>query len=109
MIEEIAPHQDFKTRKQIRYEKYGINEDEDAILNQKIHMPRRKQHEIFESVDDLSERHKVPPLRSKKARIFEKLLGFARSHSFVERGSLSLSCATLPQPSCFSKSIIKRI
>ena len=61
MIDEIAPHQEFKTRKQIRYEKYGIDEDEDAILNQKIHMPRRKQHEIFESVDDLSERHKVLP------------------------------------------------
>ena len=73
MIEEIAPHQEFKTRKQIRYEKYGIDEDEDAILNQKIHMPRRKQHEIFESVDDLSERHKVIPFRSKKAGRFEKL------------------------------------
>ena len=36
MIEEIAPHQEFKTRKQIRYEKYGIDEDEDALLNQKI-------------------------------------------------------------------------
>ena len=41
LVEELVPHQDFKTRKQIRYEKYGIDEDEDAILNQKIHMPRQ--------------------------------------------------------------------
>ena len=87
MIEEIAPHQEFKTRKQIRYEKYGIDEDEDAILNQKIHMPRRKQHEIFESVDDLSERHKVLPLRSKKAGRFEKMLHFDSTHSTMTRRS----------------------
>ena len=34
---------------------------------------------------------------------FEKLLGFARSHSILTRGSNGLSCAT-PHPSCFSKS-----
>ena len=44
------------------------------------------------------------PLTSKKAGRFEKLLGFARSHSIVTRGSMSLSCATTPHPSCFSKS-----
>ena len=43
-------------------------------------------------------------LRSKKAGRFEKLLGFARSHSIVTRGSVSLSCATTPHSSCFSKS-----
>ena len=35
---------------------------------------------------------------------FEKLLGFGRSHSFVTRGSVTLSCATTPHPSRFSKS-----
>ena len=44
------------------------------------------------------------PWRSKKAEIFEKLLGFARSDSIVTRGSLSLSCATTPHLSRFSKS-----
>ena len=33
------------------------------------------------------------PLRSKKAGRFEKLLSFARSHSIVTRGSVSLSPA----------------
>ena len=44
------------------------------------------------------------PIRSKKAGNFEKLLGFARSHSIVTRGSVSLSCATTPHISCFSNS-----
>ena len=43
-------------------------------------------------------------LRSKKARRNEKLLGFAISHSIVARDSVSLSCATTPYPSCFTKS-----
>ena len=43
----------------------------------------------------------VVPLRSKKAGRFEKLLGFARSHSIVTRYSVSLSRATTPHPSCF--------
>ena len=34
---------------------------------------------------------------------FEKLLGFGRSHSFVTRGSVTLSCATTLHHSCFSK------
>ena len=34
------------------------------------------------------------PLRYKKAGWFEKLLGFAMSHSIVTRSSVSLSCAT---------------
>ena len=42
------------------------------------------------------------PIRSEKAGRFEKLLGFARSHSNVTRGSASLSCATTKHPSCFS-------
>ena len=42
-------------------------------------------------------------LRSKNAGRFEKLLGFARSHFIVTRGSVSLSCATTPHPPCFSK------
>ena len=44
------------------------------------------------------------PLRSKKAGRFEKLLDFAGSHSIVTRGSVSLLCATTPQPYRFSKS-----
>ena len=40
-------------------------------------------------------------LPSKKAERFEKLLDFARSHSIVTRGSVSLSCATTPHPSVF--------
>ena len=44
------------------------------------------------------------PFRSEKAGRCEKLLGFARSHSIVTRGSVSLSCATTPHPCCFSKS-----
>ena len=43
-------------------------------------------------------------LRSKKTGRFEKLLGFGRSHSIVTHNSVSLSCATTPQPSCFSTS-----
>ena len=43
-------------------------------------------------------------LRSKKAGRFEKLLGFAKSHSIVTRGSVNLSCATTQYTSCFSKS-----
>ena len=44
------------------------------------------------------------PLRSKKAERFEKLLGFAWSHSIETRSSVSLSCAITPHPSSFSKS-----
>ena len=44
------------------------------------------------------------PLRSKKAGRFEKFLGFAMRHSIVTRGSVSLLCATTPQPYRFSKS-----
>ena len=44
------------------------------------------------------------PLRSEKAGRFEKLLSFAMSHSIVTLGSVSLSCATTPHPSRFSKS-----
>ena len=44
-------------------------------------------------------------LRSKNAGRFEKLLGVARSQSIVTHGSVSLSCATTPHPSCFSKSL----
>ena len=40
----------------------------------------------------------ILPLRSKKAGIFEKLLGIARSHFIVTRGPVSLSCATQPFP-----------
>ena len=42
---------------------------------------------------------KLVPLTSKKGGRFEKLVGFARSHSIMTRGSASLSCAsknTLP-------------
>ena len=46
----------------------------------------------------------VLPLRSEKADRYETLLGFARSHLIVKRGSVSLSCASTPHPSCFSKS-----
>ena len=41
------------------------------------------------------------PLRFKNAGRFVKLLGFARSHSKVTLGSVSLLCATIAQPSCF--------
>ena len=44
------------------------------------------------------------PFRSKKAGRFEKLLGFSRSHFIVTRSSVSLSYATTPHLSCFSKS-----
>ena len=44
------------------------------------------------------------PLGSKKAGRFEKLLGFARSHSIVTIGSVSLSCATTLHPSCLPNS-----
>ena len=44
------------------------------------------------------------PLRSKKTGRFEKLLGFTRGRSIVTRGSVTLSCATKPHPSCFSES-----
>ena len=47
---------------------------------------------------------KILPLRFKKAGRFEKLLCFARSHFIVTCGSVSLSCATTPHPSYFSKS-----
>ena len=44
------------------------------------------------------------PLRSEKAGRLEKLLGCARSHSIVTRGSVSISYATTKHPSYFSKS-----
>ena len=43
-------------------------------------------------------------LRSKKAGRFEKLIGFARSHSIVTHDSVSLLCAITPPRSYFSKS-----
>ena len=46
----------------------------------------------------------IRPLRSKNAGKFEKLLGFAGSHSIVTRGSVSLSCPTSPHFFCFTKS-----
>ena len=46
----------------------------------------------------------IVPLRSEKAGMFEKLLGFARSHFIVALGPVSVSCATTPQPTCFFKS-----
>ena len=44
------------------------------------------------------------PLGSRKAGRSETLFRFANSHSIVTRGSVSLSCATTPHPSCFYKS-----
>ena len=44
------------------------------------------------------------PLRFLKAGRFEEILGFARSHFIVTSGLVSLSCATTPHPSSFSKS-----
>ena len=44
------------------------------------------------------------PLKDLKTEKFEELLGFAQSHSIVTRSLVSLSCATTPQPSRFSKS-----
>ena len=74
-------------------------------------------HEVFEGAEieifQEKSRKTVPsktlikkriPLISKKAGRFEKLLGFARSHSIVTRGSVSLSCATRLHPSRVSKS-----
>jgi len=59
MIEEMAPHQKFKTRKELRKEKFGIDEDEDAFLLDKIQIPRRKEHERGTELDELHDRHKV--------------------------------------------------
>ncbi|CBY11660.1 unnamed protein product [Oikopleura dioica] len=58
MEEAFANHKPFKTAKQIRAEKYGVDEDEEEILNAKINIPRRKQHEIGTCVDELFDRHK---------------------------------------------------
>ena len=44
------------------------------------------------------------PLGFKKVGRFEKLLGFAVSPLSVTRASVSISYATTPYPSCFSKS-----
>ena len=43
------------------------------------------------------------PFKSQKAGGLLKHLGFARNHSIVTRSSVSLSSATTPQTSCFSK------
>ena len=43
---------------------------------------------------------KFSTINIEKAGRFEKLLGFARSHSIVTRDSVSLSCATTQHPSC---------
>ena len=43
-------------------------------------------------------------LRSKEAGRFETLLDFSRSHPFLTRGWVSLSCATTQNSSCFCKS-----
>lgn len=58
MEKAFTNHKPFKTAKQIRAEKYGVDEDEEEILNAKINIPRRKQHEIGTCVDELFDRHK---------------------------------------------------
>jgi len=74
MIEEMAPHQKFKTRKEIRKEKFGIDEDEDEILQQKIRIPRRMDHELGTPVDELHERHKslVTDVLDRRTKKIEK-------------------------------------
>lgn len=72
MIEEMTPHRKFKTRKEIRKEKFGIDEDEDEILFDKINIPRRKEHEIGTPIDELHDRHKVAfsPVYTTKSNVF---------------------------------------
>ena len=54
-----APRESFKSRKEIRKMKYGIDEDEDEILNQKIRIPRKMDHEKLPPLEELTSRHKV--------------------------------------------------
>jgi len=59
-FEQMSTYKPFKTRKQIRKEKYGVDEDADEILLDRIAIPRRKDHERggLADVDSLAERHK---------------------------------------------------
>ena len=41
----FSTYKPFKTRKQIRKEKYGVDEDADEILLDRVAIPRRKDHE----------------------------------------------------------------
>ena len=44
---ESSTYKPFKTRKQIRKEKYGVDEDADEILLDRVAIPRRKDHERY--------------------------------------------------------------
>ena len=58
MMEQMSSYKPFKTRKQIRWEKFGVDEDEDEELMARINIPRRKDHERGTELDELSDRHK---------------------------------------------------
>ena len=74
------------------------------IICAKLKMQRENCHPPLYSSEFKVSQKIIKTLRSKKAGRFEKLLGFARSHSIVTRGSVNLSCANTWHPSCFSKS-----
>ena len=58
MMEQMSTYKPFKTRKQIRWEKFGVDEDADEELLTRINIPRRKDHEKGTDLEELTDRHK---------------------------------------------------
>ena len=58
MMEQMSTYKPFKTRKQIRWEKFGVDEDADEELMARINIPRRKDHEKGTDLEELTDRHK---------------------------------------------------
>lgn len=57
-MEQMSTYKPFKTRKQIRWEKFGVDEDADEELMARINIPRRKDHEKGTDLEELTDRHK---------------------------------------------------
>ena len=57
-MEQMSTYKPFKTRKQIRWEKFGVDEDADKELMARINIPRRKDHEKGTDLEELTDRHK---------------------------------------------------
>ena len=58
MMEQMSTYKPFKTRKQLRWEKFGVDEDADEELMARINIPRRKDHEKGTDLEELTDRHK---------------------------------------------------
>ena len=79
VLNRLSTYKPFKTRKQIRKEKYGVDEDADEILLDRVAIPRRKDHE----------RNKVWKHVVNKRQMTFKTLSRLRLFSNIIRGGLA--------------------